>query len=43
MAYNETEFLKAIEQSFKMYKLHGARNTEKLKPIHKYIADTLGN
>jgi hypothetical protein len=39
--YSEQEFIKAIEQSFKMYKLHGARSTEKLKPIHKYIANVL--
>jgi hypothetical protein len=39
--YNEKQFIKAIEQSFQMYKLHGARSTEKLKPIHKFVADTL--
>ncbi|MDR2126550.1 MAG: hypothetical protein LBP63_06960 [Prevotellaceae bacterium] len=39
--YNEKQLIEAIEQSFKMYKLHGARSTEKLKPIHKFIADTL--
>jgi len=42
MIYNEKDFIKAIEQSFKMYKLHGARSTAKLKPIHKFIAETLG-
>jgi hypothetical protein len=41
MYYNEKNFIKAVEQSFKMYKLHGARSTEKLKPIHKFVADTL--
>ena len=41
LIYNEKEFIKAVEQSFKMYKLHGARSTEKLKPIHKFIAETL--
>jgi len=41
MGYNENDFIKAIEQSFKMYKLHGARSTAKLKPIHKFIAETL--
>jgi hypothetical protein len=30
MIYNEKQLLTAIEQSFKMYKLHGARSTEKL-------------
>jgi len=39
--YNEKDFIKALEQSFKMYKLHGARSTAKLKPIHKFIAETL--
>jgi len=41
LIYNEKEFIKAVELSFKMYKLHGARSTEKLKPIHKFIAETL--
>ena len=41
MIYSEKNFIKAIEQSFKMYKLHGARSTAKLKPIHKFVADTL--
>ncbi|KAA6321038.1 hypothetical protein EZS27_029263 [termite gut metagenome] len=39
--YNEEQLIKAIEQSFKMYKLYGARSTAKLKPIHKFVADTL--
>ncbi|MDR2962287.1 MAG: hypothetical protein LBU90_01380 [Bacteroidales bacterium] len=39
--YNENEFIQALEESFKMYKLHGARSTAKLKPIHKFVADTL--
>jgi hypothetical protein len=39
--YKERQFVKALEQSFKMYKLHGARSTAKLKPIHKFVADTL--
>jgi len=39
--YNEKDFIKALEQSFKMYKLYGARSTAKLKPIHKFIAETL--
>ncbi|MDR0941900.1 MAG: hypothetical protein LBM68_06700 [Bacteroidales bacterium] len=42
MIYNEKEFLKAIEKSFKAYKIHGARSTEKLKPIHKFVAETIG-
>jgi hypothetical protein len=41
MIYNEKEFLKAIESSFKAYKEKGARSTAKLKPIHKFVADTL--
>ena len=41
LIYNEKEFIKAVELSFKMYKLHGARSTEKLKPIHKFIAEIL--
>ena len=41
MIYNEKDFIKAVEQSFKMYKLYGARSTAKLKPIHKFIAETL--
>lgn len=40
MTYNENDFIKTLEQSFKMYKLHGARSTAKLKPIHKFVADT---
>jgi hypothetical protein len=41
MIYREKKFIKAFEQSFKMYKQHGARSTAKLKPIHKVIADSL--
>ena len=41
MTYNEKNFIKAVEQSFKMYKKYGARSTAKLKPIHKFVADTL--
>jgi hypothetical protein len=41
MIYREIDFIKAVEQSFKMYKLYGARSTAKLKPIHKFVADTL--
>ncbi|MDR1848095.1 MAG: hypothetical protein LBR17_08300 [Bacteroidales bacterium] len=38
MLYNEKEFITAIEESFKMYKLYGARSTQKLKPLHLYVA-----
>ena len=41
MTYNEKDFLKAIANSFKAYKEKGARSTAKLKPIHKFVADTL--
>jgi hypothetical protein len=41
MIYNEKEFIKAVEQSFEKYKEKGARSTEKLKPLHKFVADTL--
>ena len=41
MIYNEKDFLKAIENSFQAYKEKGARSPAKLKPIHKFIADTL--
>jgi hypothetical protein len=41
MIYNEKDFLKAIENSFEAYKEKGARSTAKLKPIHKFVADTL--
>ena len=43
MIYNEKKFLKVLEKSFEMYKLHGAISPEKLKPIHKFIANTLEN
>jgi len=42
MTYNENNFLKAIEQSFSAYKEKGARSTARLKPIHKFVAETLG-
>jgi len=41
MIYSEKDFLKAITNSFKAYKEKGARSTAKLKPIHKFVADTL--
>jgi len=42
MIYKEQDLIKALEASFKAYKEYGARSTKKLKPIHKFIADTLG-
>jgi len=41
MIFNKKNFLKALEQSFLMYKIKGSRSTEKLKPIHTFFADTL--
>jgi hypothetical protein len=41
MKYNEKDFIKSVGQSFKMYQLHGARSTEKLKSIHKFVAGIL--
>jgi hypothetical protein len=41
--YNENDFLKALSQSFKNYLEFGARSTEKLKPIHLFLANTLQN
>jgi hypothetical protein len=39
--YNEQEFIESIKQSFAKYKKHGARSTQKLIPLHKYITDVL--
>jgi len=39
--FNDANFIAAVEQSFKMYKEHGARSTAKLKPIHTFFAETL--
>jgi len=39
--YDENDFLKALSQSFKNYLEYGARSTEKLKPIHLFLANTL--
>jgi len=39
--YNENNFLKALSQSFENYLEYGARSTEKLKPIHLFLANTL--
>jgi hypothetical protein len=43
MKYKEQELIKALEASFKAYKEYGARSTAKLKPLHKYLADTLAS
>ncbi|MDR0768673.1 MAG: hypothetical protein LBE71_02025 [Dysgonamonadaceae bacterium] len=40
MTYNEKYFLEAIRDSFKAYKKKGARSTAKLKPIHKFVAES---
>jgi hypothetical protein len=39
--FDEKSFITAVEESFRMYKKHGARSTEKLKPIHRYFAEVL--
>jgi hypothetical protein len=39
--YNEKELIQAISTSFKKYQEFGARSNEKLKPIHKFLAETL--
>jgi hypothetical protein len=39
--FTEKSFIAAVEESFHMYKKHGARSPEKLKPIHRYVADVL--
>ncbi|MDI9356492.1 MAG: hypothetical protein QM536_05650, partial [Chitinophagaceae bacterium] len=39
--YIEKDFIKAISQSFNKYIEHGSRSTEKLKPIHNFVAQTL--
>jgi len=39
--YNEKKFLDALSVSFKNYLEYGARSTEKLKPIHLFLAETL--
>lgn len=41
MSYNEQTFLAAIQTSYIKYKEHGARSTEKLKPLHLFVADAL--
>jgi len=41
--YNEKNFSKAISESFKKYIEFGARSTQKLKPIHDFVAQTLQN
>ncbi len=39
--YNEFEFLNSISESFALSKKHGARSTQKLMPIHKYVTEML--
>lgn len=39
--FNEEELLEAISKSYYNYIKYGPRSTEKLKPIHRYIARTL--
>lgn len=39
--YFEQDFLESISNSFSKYKEFGARSTQKLYPIHKYITDIL--
>lgn len=39
--YNEKDFIQAISTSFQKYQEFGARSNQKLKPIHKFLADTL--
>ena len=41
MSYNEQTFLAAIQTSYIKYKEHGARSTEKLKPLHLFVADAV--
>ncbi len=37
----EKNLIKAIQESFKRYKKFGPRSTQKIMPIHKFMADTL--
>jgi hypothetical protein len=39
--YIEADFIEAISSSYQKYKSFGVRSTEKLKPIHQFLADTL--
>jgi hypothetical protein len=41
--YNENNFIEAISQSFANYLVYGSRSTQKLKPIHLFLAETLQN
>jgi hypothetical protein len=43
MQYQEQELIEALEASFKAYKDFVARSNAKLKPIHKFFADTLAS
>lgn len=39
--FNKEEFEEALSRSFKKYKESGPRSTEKLKPLHEYMANVL--
>ena len=39
--FNEKSFIVAVEESFRKHKERGARSMEKLKPIHRYLAEVL--
>ncbi len=39
--YTETKLIQAVKDSFKKYKEYGARSTQKLVPIHTFMADVL--
>jgi len=43
MKFKEQKLIQALEASFKAYKDYGARSTAKLKPLHKFLADTLSS
>lgn len=41
MQYNENQLLAVVQESFQAYKRYGARSTQKLRPVHKFIAEAL--
>ena len=41
IVYSEAGVMAAVSLSFQKYKEHGSRSTEKLKPLHQYIASVL--
>lgn len=43
MKYSQDILLKAVGESFKAYKEYGARSSRKLRPIHKFVAETLSS